>query len=133
MTNNRPWDFDEAREACRKATYAQEHAEKELCEAGRSYALARGAYDLALGKRIVVLRADGTPATLCEKLANGTEEVARLRQAMLIAEGVYKAMEHAAWRHNQNRKDAQRFADWSQRREFAEGGQPEWTPEVVAR
>ena len=132
MTNNAPWSFDEARDKCRQAAQAQEHAENELREAGKAYALARGAYDVVLAKRIVILRADGEPATLCEKLASGTEDVARLRQAMLIAEGVYKAMEHAAWRHNQNRKDAQRFSDWSARREFAESGpgseQPDWTP-----
>ena len=46
-------------------------------------------------------------------------------------------MQQAAWRRAADRKDAQRFADWSQRREFAEadGGspQPQWSKPIGAR
>lgn len=120
--NNRPWDFDEARDACRKAAQAQEVAEEGVRHAARELALAEEHYRVALAKRIFVLRADGTAATVCADLARGDETVAELRRHRDIAEGVYEAMKQASWRHNQNRKDAQRFADWSQRRELAEAG-----------
>lgn len=118
--NNRPWDFDEARDACRRAAQAQEHAEEELRESAKQLALAEEAYRVALAKRITELRAEGNAATLCADLARGDVAVARLRLKRDILAGVYEAMQQAAWRHNQNRKDAQRFADWSQRREMAE-------------
>lgn len=128
--NNAVWSFDEAREACRVAAKAQQGAEDALRDSARQFAGAEEQYRVALAKRIVELRADGEAATVCADLARGTVEVARLRRERDIAEGVYKALEHAAWRHNQNRKDAQRFADWSMRRELAEAGvgseQPAW-------
>lgn len=128
--NNVPWGFDEARDACRRAAVAQEHAEQALRVAAREFAVAEERYRVALAKRIVELRADGEAATVCADLARGTKEVAGLRRTRDIAEGVYKAMEHAAWRHTANRRDAARFADWSMRRELAEQGvggeQPRW-------
>jgi hypothetical protein len=48
-------------------------------------------------------------------------EVARLRRERDIAEGVREAMQQAAWRRAADRKDTQRFIDWSARRELAEG------------
>jgi hypothetical protein len=122
VSNNRPWDFDEAREACRKAAHAQEHAEEEVRRSAQELAIAEERYRVALAKRIVELRAEGTAATVCADLARGDENVASLRRTRDIQEGVYEAMKQASWRHNQNRKDAQRFADWSQRREIAEVG-----------
>jgi hypothetical protein len=122
MSNNRPWDFDEARAACRKAAIAQENAEAEVKRAALELALAEEKYRIALAKRIVVLRQEGNAATVCADLARGDESVAALRRLRDIQDGVYEAMKQASWRHNQNRKDAQRFADWSQRREFAETG-----------
>jgi len=118
--NNRPWDFAQARDACRKAAHAQEHSEEELRRAALALAVAEENYRVALAKRIVELRADGTAATVCADLARGDETVAELRRVRDISDGVYEAMKQAAWRHNQNRKDAQRFADWSMRRELAE-------------
>lgn len=130
-----PWSFDEARDHCRRAAIAQEAAETELRNAAREFALGEERYRVALAKRIVELRADSQAATLCADLARGTKTVAELRMRRDIAEGVYKAMEHAAWRHTANRKDAQRFADWSMRRELSEAApgseQPAWSREAA--
>lgn len=120
MSNNRPWDFDQARDACRKAAHAQENAEEGVRHAAQALAVAEESYRVALAKRIVELRADGTAATVCADLARGDAAVAELRRVRDIADGVYEAFKQASWRHNQNRKDAQRFADWSMRRELAE-------------
>jgi hypothetical protein len=122
MANNRPWDFDEARAACRKASQMQERAENALRESFVDAAHAQESYRQALAEKIVELRADGLPATICQDLAKGNEYVSELRREWDIAEGVKEAMQQAAWRHTADRKDAQRFADWSQRREMAETG-----------
>jgi hypothetical protein len=132
MNNSPIWDFDQAREACRVASKAQESAEEALRQAARDLARAEEAYRLALAKKITELRAQGMAATLCADLARGDAQVARLRFNRDVADGVREASLHAAWRRNQDRKDCQRFADWSQRRELAEGGavgheQPEWS------
>lgn len=128
--NSAPWSFDEARDACRKAAHAQESAEDEVRRAAQGLAVAEESYRVELAKRIVELRADGQAATVCADLARGDAKVAGLRRRRDIADGVYEAVKQAAWRHNQNRKDAQRFADWSMRRELAESGvgseQPQW-------
>ena len=122
MPNNRPWDLSEAMEACRKAARAQEHAEEEVRRSARELALAEERYRVALASKIFALRLEGQAATLSADLARGDTHVAELRRLRDIQEGVYEAMKQASWRHTSNRKDAQRFADWSQRREFAEAG-----------
>ncbi len=131
MSNNRPWDFDQAREACRVATKAQAAAEDQVRKAAADLAAAEERYRVALALRIAVLREAGTAASLCADLARGTPEVAKLKRDRDVASGIYEAMQHAAWRFNADRKDCQRFADWSQRRELAELAgqgteQPEW-------
>ena len=120
MTNNRPWDFDEARIACRKASQRQEQSEDALRKAYVDRALAQERYRKALAEKILELRGDGYPATLCLDLAKGSQEVADLRCQWDIAEGVCEALLQACWRHTADRKDTQRFAGWSERREFAE-------------
>lgn len=115
-----PWTIDEAREFCRGAAVAQEKAEEAMREAARRFAEAEEAYRKALALKIVELHESGVAWTVAPDLARGDAEVARLRRERDIAEGVREAMTHALWRHNANRRDAQRFADWSQRRELAE-------------
>ena len=120
MSNNRPWDFDEARIACRKASQRQEHGEEALRKAYIDRAVSNERYRRALADKILELRADGLPATVCADLARGDSHVADLKRQYDIADGVCEAMLQAAWRFTADRKDAQRFADWSQRREMAE-------------
>jgi hypothetical protein len=122
VTNNRPWDFDEARHNCRRASIRQEEAEDQLRKSYVDAALANERYRKALADKILELRAEGLPATLCSDLARGDKQVADLKRLSDIAEGVKEAMGQAAWRLTADRKDAQRFADWSQRREMAETG-----------
>lgn len=118
--SQQPWDFEQATLNCRRAAIAQESAEQSLRDAARDYALKEEAYRKALAAEIVRCHGDGVAWSTAPDLARGDDEVARLRRERDIAEGVSEAMVHALWRHNANRRDAQRFADWSQRREFAE-------------
>lgn len=125
--SDQPWDFATARTACRDASAAQANVEKDLREAYRSYGEAERNYRKALAIEIVKAHGDGVAWSTAPDLARGDDHVADLRFKRDVAEGVKDAMEHAAWRRNADRKDAQRFADWSQRRELAEfhGRDPE--------
>lgn len=89
-------------------------------QVARDYAQAEEAYRKALAEKILRLHDEGTAWSVCADVARGDSTVARLRRERDVAEGLREAMTHALWRHNANRRDAQRFADWSQRREFAE-------------
>lgn len=122
LTNNRPWDFDQARSNCRQASLRQEAAEDALRKAYVDAALANESYRRALAEKILELRSEGFPATVCSDLARGDKHVADLKRQLDVQEGVREAMAQAAWRLTADRKDAQRFADWSQRREMAEAG-----------
>ena len=90
-------------------------------QASHDVALAEEAYRLALAEAIVRLHAAGTAWSVCADVARGEKPVAELRRKRDIANGVQEALVQAAWRRAADRKDAQRFSDWSQRRELAEG------------
>lgn len=133
-----PYDFAAAREAAGSASRAQLEAERNLKESSRDFAVKEEAYRVALAKEIVRQHAqDGVAWTVAPDLARGDPVVARLRRERDIAEGVREAMQQAAWRRAADRKDTQRFVDWSMRRELAEGyGQapdPEFSEPIGGR
>lgn len=128
-----PWTFDQAREKCLNAARAQEQAENSVRQAARDAAEAEERYRVELAKEIVRQHADEEVAwTVAPDLARGDARVAKLRRERDIAEGVREAMGQMAWRRTADRKDAQRFSDWSMRRELAEGfgqtPQPQFDP-----
>lgn len=117
-----PWTFQEATDNCRLAARGQEQAENALREAYRDFARREQAYRQALATEIVRQHAEeGVAWTVAPDLARGDSTVARLRMERDVAEGVKEAMQQAVWRATANRKDAQRFAEWSMRRNLAEG------------
>lgn len=120
--NGLPWSFDEAERRLSDASSRQQVAEDQLKQAFKAAADAEDAYRIQLAKVITSLRDMGVPATVCQDLAKGAEDVAELRRARDVAEGVKAAAEQACWRRNADRRDAARLADWSQRREMAEAG-----------
>ena len=115
-----PWDFGTAYDRCIGSSRNQEGAEDLIREAFSDFAQAEEAYRTALATKILSLKADGIAITACGEIARGDKQVAKLRRERDVAEGVKEAATHVAWRRNADRKDAQRFADWSQRREMAE-------------
>jgi DNA-binding transcriptional LysR family regulator len=120
--NQGPWSIEEARTACREATRQQKTAEDNLREAAKDFALAEESYRKALALEIVRQHAEeGAAWTVAPDLARGDSKVAELRRERDIKEGVREAMQQAAWRASANRRDVQRFLDWSARRELAEG------------
>jgi hypothetical protein len=131
VSGDQPWDFATARMACRDASAAQAAIEDQLREAYRDYARKEESYRKALATEIVRVHAeDGIAWSTAPDIARGEPKVARLRMERDVAEGVREALQQAAWRRAADRKDAQRFADWSQRREFAEARGE--TPEPAA-
>lgn len=95
-------------------------------EAAREFAEKEERYRLALAKEILrAVAEDGVAWTVAGDVSRGNAEVAAKRRERDIAEGVLEALKQGAWRRVADRKDAQRFADWSQRREFAENFRPE--------
>lgn len=132
---SQPWDFETARRKCRQATKAQEDAEEATKTAYRESAEAEENYRKALAIAIVKAHNDGVAWSVAADIARGDDNVAELRKLRDIAEGVREATAQAGWRHTANRKDAQRFADWSQRREFAEayGQTTEVDGEIIGR
>ena len=120
--SEQPWDFDQAVARCHQASRHQQEAEQSLAAAYRGYAEAQEAYARRLAAVIQSLRGMSVPVTICLELAKGAGDVSQLRRERDEWEGVKAAAEQACWRRNADRKDSQRFADWSQRREFAEVG-----------
>lgn len=132
-----PYDFNEARQAAARASRAQEAAEDFIRQAAKASAEAEESYRVALAKKIVELHSDGVAWSSTADLARGDEKVARLRMERDVAEGVREAALQAAWRRGADRKDTQRFCDWSMRRELAEGERPKdragnWPPAELA-
>jgi len=120
-----PWTFEQAHAACQKASRMQADAEDALRDAVKTAAHAEEAYRLAVAKEILRQHNDdGVAWTVAPDLARGEKTVARLQRERSIAEGMRDATAQLAWRRAADRKDAQRFSDWSQRRELAENGAP---------
>jgi len=129
-----PYDWNQAREAINAAKAAQKVAEDNVREAYKQFGLARRAYQTALAQKILELRADAVPATVCSDLARGDKHVADLRFKKDVAEGMKEAASSAVWRHTADRRELEQLVDWSMRRELAEGSgmQPQWTAKAVA-
>lgn len=131
--SNQPWDMGQARDAARRASIAQEQAEQALIETARDFAVKEESYRVALAKEIVRQHdVDGVAWTVAPDLARGDPNVARLRRERDIAEGVREAMQQAAWRRAADRKDTQRFIDWSARISLrVDAPEPDWSREPV--
>lgn len=123
MTNT-PYTFGEATDVANAKSAAQEAAEEFMRDSAKHAAEAEERYRVKLAKRMVELHADGVGWSTTAELARGEESVARLRKDFKIAEGVREAASQAAWRRAADRKDAQRFIDWSMRRDLAEDPPP---------
>ena len=126
-----PYDFARARAAARDASRLQKTAEDFIREASKDHASKRRRTGSHSRTRSSNLRADGTAATLAKDLARGDKDVARRKRDSMIAEGVKDAAVQAAWRRANDRRDTERFIEWSMRRELAEGYRPPDEPVSV--
>lgn len=113
------FDFTEARAAINTAKAAQASAEQAVRDAFSTYGNAERAYRKALAIKILELRAEGIPVTICLDLAKGDRRIADLRYARDVAEGVKEAATSAIWRHTADRRELEQLVDWSMRRDLA--------------
>lgn len=111
--NPEAWSFDEARNASRRAHENQSGAEQARRDAAEGLALAERLYRTNLACRIVELKAEGMPATVCQDIARGDAGVADLRYERDVRQGVLDAVEQAAWKFTADRKDVNEFVQWS--------------------
>lgn len=115
MSNPVPYDYGEARSAIERASLAQKNAENEIKRAYSAYGDAERAYRKALAVKIMELRSEGVPATVCLDLAKGDVKIASLRFNRDVCEGVREAAKAAIWRHSADRRELEQLVDWSQR------------------
>ncbi len=115
-----PWTFEQAQDHLRTASLAQQEVERLLRDAFARYAVAEEKYRKALALQIVSAHNDGVAWSAAADLARGDKAVAAARRERDVAEGMKEAVVQAGWRRASDRRDAQRFADWSMRRELAE-------------
>jgi hypothetical protein len=107
------YDFFQCVEASRRGKQGQEAAEEARKDAAEALALAERLYRVQLAKRIVELKAEGMPATVCQDLARGDNGVADLRYTRDVAQGVLDVAEQRAWRHAADRRDILALTEWS--------------------
>lgn len=133
---NGPWTITEAAQAANAASAQQKGAEAQLRDAAADLAAKERAYRVALAQTITRFRADGHAATVCADLARGERQVADLRYARDVAQGVLDAAQQAAWRLTADRRTVDGLTRWSMGRELAEHGQPDarlsWTDRRAA-
>ncbi|MDR7856324.1 hypothetical protein [Tissierella sp.] len=60
-------------------------------ERGKNKAIAERDYRVALGKQILLLRAEGIPVTITSDLCRGNEKIAELKMNRDIAETLYES------------------------------------------
>jgi len=128
-----PWEFGLAIVRCQEASRRQSMSEVAVREAASTAALDEESYRIALAEAIVRHHSEGVAWSVAADVARGDKHVAKLRRVRDISVGVRDALGQAVWRAGADRKDAQRFADWSMRRELAEGGASgSWTDGELA-
>lgn len=128
-----PLDFAAAVTASREASEDQHNAEKWYAAKGREFAEAERQYRKALATKILMLKVQGTPATVAQDIARGDEEVANLRFERDVAEGVRDAAAQSIYRHTANRRELLQFVDWSKRASFLDREPPQDMPTFGGR
>ena len=133
---NGPWSIAEAAQAANVASAQQKGAEGALRDAAADLAAKERAYRVSLAQTITRFRADGHAATVCADLARGDKQVADLRYARDVAQGVLDSAQQAAWRLSADRRTIDGLTRWSMSRELSEHGQPDeriaWTTRAAA-
>jgi hypothetical protein len=95
------------------ASKAQKECELYFQETYEAYAKAEAEYRQELAKETLRLRVDGMAATLIPDLAKGNERVSSLRLHRDVQKGLLDSASQRSWRVNHDRRDVQRFIDWS--------------------
>ncbi len=113
-----PLEIVDAREAAHKASEKQREVEDQIRRDSAALAEAERAYRKALSVRIVELRAEGMAVTACSEVARGETQIASLRYARDVAEGVLEATRQQSFRRGADRRDVDTLLRWSMARDL---------------
>jgi hypothetical protein len=130
-----PLEITDARSAAHRASEMQAAVERRLTENTTALAEAERAYRQELATRILTLRADGLPATVCADVARGERKCSDLRYARDVAAGVLDATKQEAFRRGADRKSVEQLLLWSMKVALADGSnghEPQWSGPVAA-
>ena len=123
-TNPHPFEIEDAREAQRAASEAQRDHTDAIANAHNDLAEAEKNYREQLADRIIDLREQGWPATVCKDLARGDKRIAELKRMVGVAEGVLAAAEEDGFRLKADRRGLDGLVDWSKNRDLRIDSQP---------
>jgi hypothetical protein len=126
-----PWEITQARDALADASRQQHDHQDTVRDAVKAAARADQSYRVARARKTAELRDSNMAATLCDTLARGDQEIAQLAHDAAVAEGDREIAIQEGWRLHANRRDTEQLADWSKRRDLAEGyygaQDPKWS------
>lgn len=123
----RPLLIEDAREAEHAASELQRGVEDRLRRDSAALAEAERAYRKRLSQRILAMKAKGFAITACKDIARGEKDIADLRYARDIANGMWEATRQEAFRRGADRKAVGRLTDWSRARDLRTDTPPaEW-------
>lgn len=115
-------DEPDARRAARKASNVGAASEQDYMRASKALAEAEREYRRAMSKRIVELKAAGTPSTVCKDVAYGEHEpypIDDLRYNRDVAAGVLEAAVQRKFRIAADRRSLDALTEWSMKQSLA--------------
>lgn len=113
-----PLAIEDGRDAAFRASEKQREVEDQIRDASRKLAEAERLYREALSVRIVELHASEVAWTVCETIARGEKNVAKLRYERDVAKGIFEAATQQAFRRGADRKDVHQLLVWSEKRDL---------------
>lgn len=128
-TNPHPLAIEDAREAQRAASETQRDHTNQIANAHVELANAEKAYREALADRLIDLREQGWPATVCKDLARGDSRIAELCRLRNVKQGALDALVEDGFRLKADRRALDGLVAWSKDRDLRTDSPPskrEW-------
>lgn len=123
-----PFEIVDAREAARKASEQQKSVEDQIRKRSRRLAEAEARYRERLSVRIMELKTEeGIAWTVCSDVARGEEDIAQLRKARDICQGLLESVQQQGFRYGADRRDLHKLIEWSERRDLRTDAEPDWS------
>lgn len=110
-----PLDLDDGRKAASMLARQCRASVDNLDQAVQRHAESEHSYRKAFAKKIVELRADGVPATICLELAKGDQQVAQLKYDRDLAKGIIDVTRERLRQLDGERASLRQLLEWSQK------------------
>jgi hypothetical protein len=122
-----PLDLDDGRRAAARLARQCRDAVDALDRAVQSHAQAELTYRKAHAAKLVELRSEAIPATLCQDLSKGDPKVGQLKYERDLAKGIIDVSRERLRQLDGERASLRQLLEWSQKFEARS-----FTPQVVA-